>query len=258
MTKGEEVRFFYLSLLGPVFDDFFDEKSLSPGTIKLMIRQPELHIPQSNAEEVCTQYLRRIYLSLKNPDPFRDTCLKLYEAQLESRRQRDPELSPNEIQCISFDKGGITGSLFRHMIKTPLQDAEIGAFYQLGVLGQFVDDILDYYDDWESGIRNSANCLNNLTLLNMQFEQTVRETTARFRILKYPEEHISRFLNLLNILISPAWICLEKFNTLKAIYGERFSPEQVTRKEMILDMEKFSNRILMYFEALNQYSFVKA
>jgi len=258
MSVQEEMRFFYLSLLAPIFDDFFDKDNIPPGTIKLMIRQPELHNPNSITEDIFIQYLRRIYLSLQDPDPFRDVCLRLHDAQLESMRQSDPDLSANEIQCISMDKGGISGTLYRHLLDEPLKDGEISAIYQLGTLGQFVDDIFDYYDDWKDGIRNAANCLNNQTLLKMHFEQTVHETVLRFRHLDYPSENINEFLNLLNILISPVWICLGQFDSLKFKYGERFSPEDTQRKEMICDMETWFNRLSLYFKSIYHYPLIVA
>jgi hypothetical protein len=254
MSAQEEIRFFQLSLLGPVFDDFFDKDNLSHGTIKLMIRQPELHKPGSDIENIFIQYLRRIYLSLSNPDPFRNACLKLHDAQIESLRQNDPDLPINEIQCISMDKGGISGILYRHLLDEPLKDGEIGAIYQLGTLGQFVDDIFDYYDDWKDGIRNAANCLNNQTLLKIQFKQAVNETVIRFRHLDYPTENINELLSLLNILISPVWLCLDRFDDLTFKYGERINPEHIQRSEMICDMEKWINRLSLYFKSINHYS----
>ena len=87
----------------------------------------------------------------------------------------------------------------------------------------------------------------------MQIEQAVQETVVRFKLLDYPEENISEFLNLLNILISPVWICMEQFDNLKLKYGESFSPKHAQRKEMICDMEKWVNRVSLYFKSLHHY-----
>jgi len=253
MSTREETRFFYLSLLGPVFDDFFDSESLNPDIINSMVMQPEDFVPSSRTEKIFIYYLKKIYQTFPNPDGFRRASLELFNAQLESKKQSDHTLSRDTIQFISMNKGGLAGILYSQLLDKSTDQGEKDIYYQVGMLGQFVDDIFDYYDDWNDGIRNSANCLEDLSFIRPEFEQLVRDTVGKIRQLPYRSEYIDQFLNLLNLLISPVWVCLARFDHLTSKYGNGFCLEHIQRKEMICDMEKWNNRISLYFKSIHYY-----
>ena len=63
----------------------------------------------------------------------------------ESKKLVNPNLSKAEVEKIAFQKGGYSALLFRSILKHPIIVDEEKALYQLGAVGQVLDDLFDLW-----------------------------------------------------------------------------------------------------------------
>ncbi len=253
MSHDERLQMTKLSAAAPMFDDYFDDETLSEARLKVMITQPELFLPENTKEKVFVFLLREIKEKVKHFAFFNEVCLKVFEAQMQAKRQETGGLSTEEVKKITFDKGGYSTLLFKTIMEQPELQGENEAIYHFGGMVQWVDDVFDVYEDTKAGLQTLATPNVNIRRVGEEFEAELAEMTALFLKIPLPSAHIKRFVGLQMFFFSRAMVCFEQLAALQGSENEAFYPEKYERKALICDMEKWRNirKWLKYFSKLS-------
>jgi hypothetical protein len=167
---------------------------------------------------------------------------KVYEAQVNSKKQQDPGCSLSLIHDTTFFKGGTSLLFYRTAFQPSPSESETDLLYKLGGIMQLANDIFDVYKDRENGTRTlvtEAEHIDDITnLLTSQLAGCIKQSVET----GFPAKNIKQFLSILSIgIFSRALVCLEQLKGLEASTGNRFQVHQYTRKQLICDMDTLRN-----------------
>lgn len=249
LTTTERRLMLLLSAAAPVFDDYFDDKSMMASRLKTMIENPQACIAENAKEKIFLNLLCTISEGVKDMDFFMEVCRKVYQSQVDALMQESADTPAETLRKITMDKGGYSTLLFITLMEYPPVKGDKEAIYYFGGMVQWVDDIFDVYDDTRDGIRTPASTAGDIMELRAEFESGLMELRRLFMNLDLPEGQKQRFLDLQWFFFTRAFVCLEQFSNLEKQYPKPFKPDRYTRKDLICDMEKASNIIkwLKYF-----------
>lgn len=105
----------------------------------------------------------------------------LYEAQIESKRQFDPEISNAEVDCICIEKGGYSLLYIRAMLDGEINELEKNTWHQVGGYIQFCNDAQDLHKDLKNKLRTFGTCRNSLSQIANDLDQ---QRLIAFTLLK--------------------------------------------------------------------------
>lgn len=236
--------FFCASL--PLYDDFFDKSNLSEVEIKCLMQAPEDFTPKTHVQGLFIYLLREVYKNLPNPKLFGGYFEQLYYGQEESKKLVDPSLSINEVEKIAFEKGGYSALLFRSILKHPLIEGEEDALYQLGAVGQILDDLFDLWDDLDDGINTVVTKFEkDFTPVVNRYLDEVEKLKSSFKSLNYSQKDKDKFIRELMLMVNGGTLCCKHYLKLQKINGGNFDVHEIGRAAMVCDMEKKNNWLKM-------------
>lgn len=142
-----------------VYDDLvdnFDEPDLDDRVAELF--STGRFRPLSDVEALLLALYRSIETRLARPrdDPIFAVVRELHRYERQSRRQRDPGISPPEIQRITRGKGGYALIAMFALLRPAMADAERALLMDLGEVMQLLDDHHDITHDRRAGVRTST------------------------------------------------------------------------------------------------------
>jgi hypothetical protein len=245
LSKSERMLMTKLSSAAPLFDDYFDDDSLSPERLKLFITQPEKVKPGNTKEELFLKLLLEIKAEAKQYDYFNEVCLKVYESQMMAKEQQHGELAYDDLHKISFDKGGYSTLLFKSIMDEPSKPGENNAIWHFGGMVQWVDDMFDIYEDTINHIQTFATPKVDIKITRQNFLHDLQEMISLFKKLTFPSKRIWQFLDFQVFFFSRTMVCFEQLEKIQGD-SEFLEPGIFIRKALICDMEKWEN-ILKWF-----------
>ena len=238
-----------------LFDDFFDKQNFTGESLKQFIEDPK----QSKANNASQQLFLQLYTTgLQNmPDPqyTLSYVYRVYQAQVESKKQAVPGLGFEEIKAITLLKGGVSLLLYRTAFSQnaahdhPMDKAEEEMLFQLGGLMQLCNDIFDVYEDCQDGIFTLITTAKKISEIRELFLQLLKEGSAAAYQSNYPAANIKRFLDIISIgIFSRSLVCLDQLESKEKLSDGIFTPRSYQRKDMVCDMDTRRNkwRSLMY------------
>ncbi len=225
-----------------LFDDFFD-KSFLEDEIILQKTIRSLNYPAKKQNEILfdlfyEKALEHIHDRAKMTEALKD----VYEAQRDSKKQQNA-LSAAEIEYITLSKGGYSLLFYRSAIKEKLTSAENEMLYHTGGLMQLCNDIFDVYKDRENRIFTLASTCQNITELKKEFRQQLQIVQLKIRQLPFAEKNKERFFEMIDLAVfSRTEVCLQQLSQVQRKHGG-FSIPQLTRSELICDMDTLKNKL---------------
>lgn len=254
MSHAERLQMTKLSAAAPMFDDYFDDENLSEARLKVMITQPETCLPQNTKEAVFIGLLQEIKAKVTHFAFFNEVCLKVFDSQMDAKRQEKGGLSAEEVKKITFDKGGYSTLLFKTIMEQPDLPSENEAIYHFGGMVQWVDDAFDVYEDTQAGLQTLATPNVNIRLAWQEFEAEIAVMKKLFFKIPLPPQNIKRFWDLQMFFFSRTMVCFEQLSALQGAENDTFYPEKYERKALICDMEKWENikKWMHYFEKMRK------
>jgi hypothetical protein len=134
--------------------------------------------PLSDVESLLLALYRSIETRLARPrdDPIYAAIQELHSYERQSRRQRDPGISPTEVRQITRDKGGYGLIAMFALLRPAMVDAERELLMDLGEVIQLLDDHNDIVLDRRAGVRTST-ILGESTLAGLA--RQIRELHGR-------------------------------------------------------------------------------
>ena len=237
-TKDEQQVAIYLGAYTPVYDDLVDDQTMNHDDIERLQRDQF----KDNTHYTLIWYLYdKLKLHLPKNGQFKHYFQLSGQAQTASLQQiKKDRLNCDDIQKITFDKGGYATLLYRSILENEIEAKEEKAIYQLGAALQLVNDVFDVYKDHQQGLQT---CITNTADINIPadiFEENVNTCILAFNELPYSKIHIERMLWKIKVMLSRGYVCFEQLKALPAA-TEEFSPVNYSRSQLICDMERLKN-----------------
>lgn len=242
MSASELKACVYFCACLPLYDDFFDKSDLSEAEIKALMQAPDDFVPKSPVQQLFIHLLRVVYKNLPDSELFGRYFEQLYYGQEESKKLVDPNLTLKEVEKIAFEKGGYSALLFRSVLKHPLIEGEEKALYQLGAVGQVLDDLFDLWDDLDEGINTIATKFDkDFTPVYDRYLIEVEKLKTCFSALNYAPKDKDAFIRELMLMVNGGTLCGQHYLNLQKQNGGVLDIQKIGRTALVCDMEDKSN-----------------
>ncbi len=244
ISEHEKSSFLHLSLFAPFYDDLFDTGEFKESRILEMMANPKGCKPASFFEAILCEALAAVYEKCPNRILFDQRFRELFEAQKQNRHALlSPGLQSSWTES-SLKKGGISAQLYRSLLTHPMRVGEEEAFFHLGSLIQFMDDLFDVHEDFVTGRKTLMTRSQDMETLAKWYQKETWECLERFRGLGYQPRDQKRFLFRVNFILSRGSVCLQRFSELQKSAQRKFDPRLFRPDQLLIDMEKPRNFLL--------------
>lgn len=253
MSSNERMALTCLGGLTGLFDDFFDRKDMPVDYIKSLLEFPhKLTGKNSNEKLILTLYLK-VLDNLSNPERLKFHSVKVYNAQVLSKKQTGSGLTGKEIEDITFRKGGSSVLFYRCAFTEELSEVEEQLFYKLGSIWQIENDLLDVYKDNKAGIKTLVTTENKINNIRKKYIGLLDELVGFLLQTRYSVSNKRWFLDTVLLYISIGFVALDVLEKNERKTGDIFVLEKYERKDLICDIEKPTNiiKIIHYFAKYN-------
>ena len=250
MTERERLALSYQGAMTGLFDDFFDKHEMSEDRLLNFVENPG-SINGNNSSERLFLHLFRKSLDLSHhPAQTIEYLRRVYLAQVESLQQNQPGLSREDIKKITIEKGGVSVLFYRSVFEREMIGKEENAFYRMGGLMQFGNDIFDVYKDSLQDIHTLMTTTRKVDLVRREFREMQAEAFGSFFATAYGWTATRRFLDMVELsLCARCYVCLDQLEKLEALNAGIFDPKKHSRAELICDLDNLKNkwRSIRYF-----------
>ncbi len=240
-TEQERKKATIISLMTPLYDDFFDNKTLSADQIEIITKNPADFMPQTFEEKVFREL--HIWMIANVPDAgmYKSTFENIYKTQLSSVKQTNPQISEAELYNITYDKCYYAFLIYHEILDFSPNEEFKKMTYTFAGLLQIGNDAFDVYKDLQDGIYTLPNLHRNFTELKKKFNEGSRKFNLQVMKMNYQKEQKEDFLITINFIIARAWVALMQIEKLLKLYGKDADFKKIDRKHLICDMQKPSN-----------------
>jgi hypothetical protein len=224
-------------------DDFFDKQRLSDEAVKDLVENPQQFKVNSASEKLFLHFYIAALADAPDPQLLKERLLRVYYAQLLSKKQASPELNYEEIKDITLRKGAESLIFYRTVFKEPILAAEEKMLWCLGGLMQLSNDIFDVYNDMQHGINTLMTTTEHVRDSRMLFLSLMEMGYSAAYKTKYPRRNIKQFIDIISISIfSRCLVCLDQLERNEKRSGGIFTPDKYKRKYLICDMDTALNK----------------
>lgn len=243
LIENERTAITCLGCMTGLFDDLFDEQNYSDSFIRNLVENPvknQAHPPQ------ITVLIDLYHLFLSNT-PHKSNAkalmLRVFDAQVASRLQTKATLTPDEIETITYNKGGFTMQLYRRAFAGTVSETEDALFYQLGAIGQLENDLFDIYNDYSQGINTLATVSSNMAWLQTKYTSLRDSIFNLIEQTAFESRNKKQFKQLCALIIARGEVAITQLHRLAKKTNNQFCIEKYQRTELVCDMEKTKNRV---------------
>lgn len=241
-NKNETHRAVFLGALTPLIDDLTDKKNLISAEITKIISQK-----LNPKDEIEIQLAKYLYQDLSKFDNsyFKKYIQQTYQAQEKSMIQSNIQQVDNQqLLKITKDKGASATLLYRSFMENPFLENEEKAFETLGFIFQLMNDMFDVYKDYHN--KNQTTFTNNADIHENKkhFYQLVENFILEIQSTNYKKADLQDFTIIVSTIIGRGMVCINQLTNLQDNNYGKFEIKQFSRKQLVCDMEKFSNIIL--------------
>lgn len=249
LTERERFALTYLGAVTGLFDDFFDKHKLADEKIRMLFEHPDQLIPENSNEKLFLDFYKKALAHMDDPKHVLHYLRKVYDAQIESKKQAIPGLTRDEILQITLHKGAVSVLSYRVTMEHPFLPGEEDALYQMGGLMQFGNDIFDVYKDRNGGIYTLLTSTKKMREVRDIFTATMKKSFHSVTQLDYKKRDIKKYLRIMSLcLCCRCYVCFDQLESKEEKTGNEFRPEEYSRQDLVCDMEKKINlwRSLQY------------
>lgn len=245
LTEIERKRASLFGILTPLYDDIFDLESLSEENYRQITLDPNEHQASSFQTRVVKTLQKEIIKLAKNPEDYINACKRVLECQLNSKLQANNNLNLDQLEKITYDKGGYSMILYHHLVDHNMTPSMYELLYCIGCNYQLSNDVFDIYKDVRDGIYTIPNTCNDFSTLKRTIYQLISMQNTKLRQLGLPAIQTNRLLFSLNLVNARTIVALNYFiKSFPSISSEPFEYwKSKNRSELIIDMEKPINAI---------------
>jgi len=243
MSERERTALTYQGAMTGLFDDFFDKRGLADDTVKTLIERPQELTGNNESEKLFLEFYSKFFQTAADFSLSLKYQRKVYEVQIESRKQAIPGLNHDELLDITIKKGGMSVLFYRSVMAHPFLPGEEEALYKMGGLMQFGNDVFDIYKDRNSNICTIPTTTKKINDLRSLFKSVMHESFAFAHRSGYQEKKVKRFLHYVSMcLCSRCFVFFDQLEKKERSTNGVFALQEYSRDDLVCDMEKASNK----------------
>jgi len=246
MSVKERFAITYMGALTGLFDDFFDEQKIPEEHIMEMITMADERIANNSNERLFVKFCQVALKNAEDADLVKKIAVKVFDAQVLSRKQKLPSTELDEIKSITLKKGGLSLLFYRSIFTEPISESEERMLSLLGGIGQLENDIFDIYKDSQQGIRTLATLTNKIDDLRKVYVDMMEQTFEMVRQTPYTRVNKNKFLHFISFIICRGLVCLDFLEEKEPQTNHQFVLNQYEKKDLICDMGKVSNTLKLF------------
>lgn len=247
-TEEERRRAMVITIMTPVYDDFFDEGTLSTGDIETLTFRPHLYRAKTFEEKIFRDLHLWLIENTAHPELYKSAAQNVFTAQVASEKQTDVNLPEEELYKITYDKSFYSLLLYHQILDIGATAEMKEALYPAAGLLQLSNDAFDVYKDLQDGIYTVPNRTKNAAALKKKFTEDVKRFNHLVMHLPHEKNIKEDFLITLNFICARGWVAILQLERLLNSLPVNTDMKNVERKKLICDMEKPLNvaRWLLY------------
>lgn len=235
-----------MGLITPLYDDLLDELNLTPTQIEQLTTAPESY----QSDVFLVNAVKEIGIDLNNSAFDKGAYLKVskdvLQVQIDTIEQFNPNISSDELQKITWDKAMISFVYYyTHLFGTPTKEMR-EALYEVAGLQQFCNDLFDMYKDCQGKSYTLANTCQDFSNLKTFFFEKNKALFQKVSALPYPKKDKEYFMIRMLLIICSGLVAINYMIKLEKIQGKPVNWFTLSRKELVIDMEKPKNLILWF------------
>jgi len=241
-NANERERNLLYFIMVSVYDDFFDDKTLTLDQIDSIFYHPEAFNPQTFFEKVFIYTHTRLLDDVENRVQYFKDFEGLHLAQKDSLEQFNPKVMDETLLSITTRKGGFCLLMCRHYLDTPYLPETDATWYALGGVIQLTNDLYDIYKDMQEGIITLAVRAKQYEAIYALYHKHAQALNKTIWQLPVTHKNKMDLSIILNIIAAFGYVALDNLKRLQSNNASLPAFETLARKELIIDMEKNSNR----------------
>lgn len=243
ITKNERIALTNLGALTGLFDDLFDQKAASSNHILNMMNNPDEEKAKNNREKLFIRFVKTAMNFTPNTERIQGYAARVFQAQIDSYEQENPEITTERIEEITKEKGGTSLLFYRSAFADEISPEEEIMLYELGGLGQLENDIFDIFKDLETGIHTIPNQTKQISKLRADYKQKTNQVFDLISKTSFPQKNKDRFRLFVSLVLCRGFVCLDYLEKAEKTSNGIFSPKSYNRKQLICDMEKMGSTL---------------
>jgi hypothetical protein len=232
------ILFFLMSVL---YDEIIDNQLMDEAQLNLLFQHPSAANTSNFNERVLVYIHQELIKQVVDKDSYWNTLQLTHLAQLDSKKQFDPNITTEQIIDITKRKGGYTLLMCRHYLIDPSSEAKDHCWYVLGGLIQMTNDLYDTYKDTQDGIHTFANQMKDIATLIDIYTHQVNAFNDSIRYLPHSKIKKMEFAINMSMIPSFGYVAINQLNQLQDNSKTLPNFSKVKRKDLIIDMEKIGN-----------------
>jgi hypothetical protein len=240
-NRNEKERMLHYFICSSLFDNFCDRKELKREELYAISFSPENYAPKTFDEKLFlhSHLLLKDYVREKNY--YEEVAHKLFNAQQASLQQFDPNITYDELEAITFMKGGYSVLLCHFYLDENVSQEEKQCWYRIGSIIQLTNDLYDIYKDLQDGSYTLANKMINAYAFNQFFLQQIKKMKQDIAALPYGKNEKQQFTIAMMGVCAFGLIAIEQLMQLQQSKLQLPDFKTLPRKALIVDMEKPAN-----------------
>jgi hypothetical protein len=219
-----------MGLITPLYDDLLDELNLTPNQIEQLTTAPENY----QSDVFLVNAVKEIGIDLNNSAfdkaAYLHVSKDVLQVQINTIEQFNPNISSDELQKITWDKAMISFVYYyTHLFGTPTKEMREAL-----------------YKDCQGKSYTLANTCQDFSNLKTFFFEKNKELFQKVSALPYPKKDKEYFMIRMLLIICSGLVAINYMIKLEKIKGKPVNWFTLSRKELVIDMEKPKNLILWF------------
>ena len=243
LSEEERKRATLFGVLTPVGDDLFDIDKLSKEEIYTVTFRPEDFAATTFSSHVAKDIQTYLLNSVPHLDEYLQASADVLQAQIETEKQTNNNISQPELRQITYTKGAVSVVIYHQCLDDAASNAMLDTLFYVGSLYQLGNDLFDLYKDVRDNIYTLVNTCSNYTLFKQQFLERVRIQNQKIMALPYDAKRKKDFCIVMNTINARSMVAINQFIRTQKKTTQAINWWNLPRKSMIVDMEKPVNFI---------------
>lgn len=240
-TDAERKRATLFGILTPVGDDLFDIDKLNVDEINEITYRPEMYDARTFSANVAKEIQTFMLKEVPYKNEYLEAARIVFEIQLETVKQTNSGIEDEELQRITFAKGGHSVIIYHQILNEPASEKMLEVLFYVGSLMQFSNDLFDMFKDLRDGIVTMPDRCADYRKLKQLFVERVKACNRLIYALPYKQHRKEQFAVAMHFIISRSVVVLNKMIKLEKQLERPLNYQKLTRQQLICDMEKTGN-----------------
>ncbi len=240
-NRKERERLVHYFICSSLFDNFCDRKELTQEQLYQISFQQQSFAATTFDESMFLNSHLFLREYVKDKNGYDEVSHKLFNAQQASVKQFTKSISDEEIQAITFAKGGYAVELCHFYFDDEASEAEKQCWYRIGSIIQLTNDLFDIYKDLHDGSETLPVRMRDAYAFHQFFLQLIDGIKKEIGSLKISQRQRENFTVSIMGICAFGLIALQQLQALQGNNNQLPDFKTLPRKALIVDMEKPTN-----------------